>query len=403
MTGASRGIGEAIARAFAARGATLGLLARKREPLDELAAQLAGDGHVPLVADVTDPESVAAAVTEFGDVDVVVANAGITHYRPFAQLPLDEARHMNDVNWLGTIYTVWTALPGMIERGRGHIVVVSSGGGVRGFPSAAVYNGTKAAQRGFAEALRHELHGTGVSVTTVYPGEIATSLHDHELDHMPDWYRHGPPRAGGAARRAGGRGGRERPARALLSRRSCACCGSRTGSRRGSATWCSGASSAGARRRDDASAEAAGEAAAREVGEGAARGRRVVLRAEVRRLPDDRLPRRRRRAAPEPQRQADEPLLPGRGRAGARAAARPARARRRDDRRGRRRAGVRPPVAADPSGRLARGAAAPGDARRAGGVRPAGRGRRGALPAPLHGAPRAARRRWWPTRCSSPR
>ena len=120
---------------------------------------------------------------------MVVANAGITHYRPFAQLPLDEARHMNDVNWLGTIYTVWAALPGMLDRRRGHIVVVSSGGGVRGFPSAAVYNGTKAAQRSFAEALRHELHGTGVSVTTVYPGEIETTLHDHELDHMPDWYR----------------------------------------------------------------------------------------------------------------------------------------------------------------------------------------------------------------------
>ena len=189
VTGASRGIGEAIARAFAKRGATLGLLARRREPLDALAAQLVGDSHVPLVADVSDADSVAAAVREFGHVDVVVANAGITHYRPFAQLPLDEARHMNDVNWIGTIYTVWTALPGMIERGRGHIVVVSSGGGVRGFPSAAVYNGTKAAQRGFAEALRHELAGTGVSVTTVYPGEIATSLHDHELDHMPDWYR----------------------------------------------------------------------------------------------------------------------------------------------------------------------------------------------------------------------
>jgi NADP-dependent 3-hydroxy acid dehydrogenase YdfG len=189
VTGASRGIGEAIARAFAKRGATLGLLARRRDLLDELARDLSGDGHVPLVADVTDADSVAAAVREFGHVDVVVANAGITHYRPFAQLPLDEARHMNDVNWLGTIYTVWAALPGMIERRRGHIVVVSSGGGVRGFPSAAVYNGTKAAQRGFAEALRHELANTGVSVTTVFPGEIATSLHDHELDHMPDWYR----------------------------------------------------------------------------------------------------------------------------------------------------------------------------------------------------------------------
>jgi short-subunit dehydrogenase len=189
VTGASRGIGQAVARAFAKRGATLGLVARRREPLEQLAGELPGDGHVALSADVSDAESIAAAIEEFGDVDVVVANAGITHYRPFAQLPLDEARRMNDVNWLGTIHTVWAALPRMIERRRGHIVVVSSGGGVRGFPSAAVYNGTKAAQRGFAEALRHELHGTGVSVTTVYPGEIETSLHDHEMDRMPDWYR----------------------------------------------------------------------------------------------------------------------------------------------------------------------------------------------------------------------
>jgi short-subunit dehydrogenase len=189
VTGASRGIGAAIARAFAARGCTLGLVARRRDALDQLVGELPGDGHLAIPADVADADSMAAAIEQFGDVDVLVANAGITHYRPFAQLPLDEARRMNDVNWLGTIHTVWSALPRMLERGRGHIVVVSSGGGVRGFPSAAVYNGTKAAQRGFAEALRHELDGTGVSVTTVYPGEIETSLHDHELEHMPDWYR----------------------------------------------------------------------------------------------------------------------------------------------------------------------------------------------------------------------
>jgi short-subunit dehydrogenase len=188
VTGASRGIGEAVARAFAARGATLGLVARRREPLERLAAELPGE-HAALEADVADADSIAGAISEFGDLDVLVANAGITHYRPFAELPLEEARQMNDVNWLGTIHTVRAALPGMIERGRGQLVIVSSGGGVRGFPHAAVYNGTKAAQRGFAEALRHELHGTGVSVTTVYPGEIATSLHDHEMDRMPDWYR----------------------------------------------------------------------------------------------------------------------------------------------------------------------------------------------------------------------
>jgi short-subunit dehydrogenase len=189
VTGASRGIGEAIARAFAARGCTLGLVARSRDGLERLASSLPGQGHRALAADVADAASIAGAVQSFGDVDVLVANAGITHYMPFADLPLERAEQMDRVNWLGTLYTVKAALPGMLERRRGHVVVISSGGGVRGFPHAAVYNGTKAAQRGFAEALRHELHGTGVSVTTVFPGEIETSLHDHELDRMPEWYR----------------------------------------------------------------------------------------------------------------------------------------------------------------------------------------------------------------------
>jgi short-subunit dehydrogenase len=196
VTGASRGIGAAIARAFAARGCTLGLVARNREPLEALAAELPGSGHVALPANVADAGSVAAAVAQFGPVDVLVANAGVTHYMPFAELPADKAEQMNSVNWVGTLNSVWAALPGMLERRRGHVVVISSGGGVRGFPGAAVYNGTKAAQRGFAEALRHELHGTGVSVTTVYPGEIETALHDHEWERMPAWYqrdRRSPP------------------------------------------------------------------------------------------------------------------------------------------------------------------------------------------------------------------
>jgi short-subunit dehydrogenase len=188
VTGASRGIGAAIARAFAARGCTLGLVARHREALEALAAELPGSAHMSLPAYVADAGWVAAAVTEFGVVDVLVANAGLTHYMPFAELPADKAEQMNSVNWVGTLNTVRAALPGMLARRQGHIVVVSSGGGVRGFPGAAVYNGTKAAQRGFAEALRHELSGTGVSVTTVYPGEAESSLHDHEWDRMPAWY-----------------------------------------------------------------------------------------------------------------------------------------------------------------------------------------------------------------------
>ena len=202
VTGASRGIGAAIARSFAARGCTLGLVARRREPLEALAADLSGTGHSTFEADVADPASIAAAVEAFAPVDVLVANAGLTHYRPFAEQPLEEADEMTRVNWSGTLYSVKAALPGMLERGRGHVVIVSSGGGVRGFPHAAVYNGTKAAQRGFAEALRHELAGSGVSVTTVYPGEIETSLHDHEWERMPAWYkrdRRSPPEPLGEA------------------------------------------------------------------------------------------------------------------------------------------------------------------------------------------------------------
>ena len=77
----------------------------------------------------------------------------------------------------------------MRDRAAGHVVVVSSGAGLRAFPWGAVYGATKAADRGFAEALRHELSGTGVSVSTVFPGEVATSLHDHQRDKLPDWRR----------------------------------------------------------------------------------------------------------------------------------------------------------------------------------------------------------------------
>lgn len=183
VTGASRGIGGIVARAFAARGCTLALVARSEPD----AAGLPGDGHVTIAADVGDREAIAAAVEGFAP-DVVVANAGVADYQPFPELDLDAAERMTRINWLGTLYTVKPALPGMIERGRGHVVIVSSGAGIRAFPAASVYGATKFAQRGFAEALRHELAGTGVSVTTVYPGQLATSLHDHEKDAMPAWY-----------------------------------------------------------------------------------------------------------------------------------------------------------------------------------------------------------------------
>jgi short-subunit dehydrogenase len=183
VTGASRGIGAVVARAFAGRGCVVGLVARTvPDP-----AALPGEGHEAFAADVADREAIAEVVTRFAP-DVVVANAGVADYRPFPELDPEPAERMTRINWLGTLNTVRPALPRMIERGRGHVVIVSSGAGIRAFPNASVYGATKAAQRAFAEALRHELAGTGVSVTGVYPGQLKTTLHDHERERMPDWY-----------------------------------------------------------------------------------------------------------------------------------------------------------------------------------------------------------------------
>jgi NADP-dependent 3-hydroxy acid dehydrogenase YdfG len=194
VTGASRGIGRAIAQALAARGATVGLAARSTPALEQLAAELPGTHHA-LTCDVALRASVASAVEQFvaaaGGLDLLVANAGIAHYEPVAEQDLDRIEDMTAVNWLGTVYTVKAALPHLLRQRRGHIVVMSSGAGLRGFPGAAAYGATKAAQRMFAESLRHELAGTGVSLTTVYPGEVRTSLHDHEHDRMPAWYHGG--------------------------------------------------------------------------------------------------------------------------------------------------------------------------------------------------------------------
>lgn len=192
VTGASSGIGRALAEALAARGAQVGLVARSLPELEALAEALPGR-HAVLPCDVGDASAVRAAFDRFaaetGGLDVVVANAGLTHYRPVAEQPLAEIEQMTRVNWLGTVHTIHAALPHLLGAQRGHIVVVSSGAALRSFPSAAAYGATKAAQRGYSTALRHELAGTGVSVTTVYPGEIATPLHDHERERMPAWYR----------------------------------------------------------------------------------------------------------------------------------------------------------------------------------------------------------------------
>ena len=144
VTGASKGIGRATAEALAARGARVGLVARGEDDLNALAAELPGE-PVVLPADVADRESIAAAVDRFageaGGIELLVANAGLAHYGPFFDQPIEHAEEMVRVNVLGTIYTVHAALGHMRDRARGHIVVVSSGAGLRAFPWGAVYGG----------------------------------------------------------------------------------------------------------------------------------------------------------------------------------------------------------------------------------------------------------------------
>ncbi len=110
VTGGSRGIGAALARELAGGGLVVGVAARSAAGLDALVAALPGSGHVALGCDVASRASVEAAVTRFvaeaGRLDLLVANAGITHYAPFADAPVEAAERMTQVNWLGTVYTV---------------------------------------------------------------------------------------------------------------------------------------------------------------------------------------------------------------------------------------------------------------------------------------------------------
>src|SRR5687768_5762271 len=111
VTGASRGIGRAIAEVFAARDCEVGLVARSEEELEELVLALPGEGHEALPADVGDPEQVEKAIAAWGDVDVLVANAGVADYGPFRDMTREQVERMTRVNWLGTIYPIQTVLP----------------------------------------------------------------------------------------------------------------------------------------------------------------------------------------------------------------------------------------------------------------------------------------------------
>jgi NADP-dependent 3-hydroxy acid dehydrogenase YdfG len=183
ITGASSGIGEATARALAAGGHRLALLARRADRIERLAEEL-GNGALAIVADVTDRDSVAAAAervgSELGGTDVLVNNAGVMMLGPFSSEQRNEIRQMVEVNLLGAMTATELFLE-QLRDGGGDLVNVSSVAGRRARPGNAVYAATKWGLGGWSEALRQELQ-PDVRVTLVEPGAVATELTDHITD-----------------------------------------------------------------------------------------------------------------------------------------------------------------------------------------------------------------------------
>jgi short-subunit dehydrogenase len=172
VTGATGGIGNAIARALHRRGAHVQVTGRRQEALDSLVAEL-GDRVEPLVADLASADDVRSLVDRAGRVDVLVANAGLPGSGKLDGFSPEDIDRAIDVNLRAPMQMARALAPPMVERGSGHIVFVSSISGKVATAYASVYNATKFGLRGFGFALHDELKGTGVGATTVFPGFIS--------------------------------------------------------------------------------------------------------------------------------------------------------------------------------------------------------------------------------------
>jgi NADP-dependent 3-hydroxy acid dehydrogenase YdfG len=181
VTGASSGIGAAVARALTREGARVALAARRHDALLEVQAGLEDDARsLVFPTDVTDRGQVGSLVARaeevLGPVQVLVNCAGVMYYSLMKNLREEEWERTVEVNCKGALNCVGAVLPGMLGRGRGHIVTVSSDAGRKVFPGLAVYSASKFFVEALSQGLRLETAGTGLKVTTVQPGNVATDL-----------------------------------------------------------------------------------------------------------------------------------------------------------------------------------------------------------------------------------
>lgn len=203
VTGVSSGIGEATARVLARQGAAVSIVARRKERLEQLAAEIEGAGGrvLAIEADVSDHEQAAAAVertvAELGRLDTLVNNAGVMLLGPIVDAPVEEWERMLAVNVLGLLYCTHAGLPHLLKaaedepRRVADLVNVSSVAGRRANKNAGVYNLTKFGVNAFSESLRQEVTGLHVRVSLVEPGAVKTELRSHlrpEIRDQPSFF-----------------------------------------------------------------------------------------------------------------------------------------------------------------------------------------------------------------------
>jgi short-subunit dehydrogenase len=191
ITGASSGIGWELAKVLASLGCKVGLMARRKQNLHQLAdlIQQAGGTAAIAPADVSDHQQILAAVAELrrqlGPIDLLVANAGVgmpTLLKPFN---ISDVEQMIRINVLGTVYAIEAVLPEMLERRQGHLAAVSSLSAYKGIPGESGYCASKAAVNSYMEGLRIHLRDKGIAVTTICPGFVRTPMTSINKFHMP--------------------------------------------------------------------------------------------------------------------------------------------------------------------------------------------------------------------------
>lgn len=191
ITGASSGIGRAMAKVLAAKGCKVGLMARREQHLETLVREITElNGIVAYaVADVGDRSQVTAAIdrlrTELGPIDLLIANAGVGMRTTLDPVNVADVETMFRVNVFGVVYAFAAVLPEMLARGRGHLAAVSSLGAYRSLPGESGYCASKAAVNTYLEGLRIHLRGRGILVTTLCPGFIKTPMTEVNTFRMP--------------------------------------------------------------------------------------------------------------------------------------------------------------------------------------------------------------------------